>query len=81
MISEIIKTGAGWRDMNKDVLNNLKKTGREKACRLFLTRHSGIPSALLGGQMEREAYLDVLLPPVQETGSKPKPGKPIRPSR
>lgn len=41
----------------------------------------GNSKCLVGGRMEREAYLDVLLPPAQETGGKPKSGKPIDPSR
>jgi len=67
--------------MDTAIRNASKKLSREKACRLFLTKHSEMPSALLGGRMEREAYLDILAPSVPDPVVKPKTRKQNGPSR
>lgn len=58
--------------MNTNVRYNTSKTNHDKARRKFLDTHTGTPSALLGGCMEREAYLDSLVPEVLKASSMPK---------
>ena len=44
----------------------VERSKRDTACQSFLKDHSGTPNALLGGEMEKEAYLDSLSPGVSD---------------
>ena len=58
--------------------NNSHKTARksnqDRVCRSFLMDYTGIPGALFGGQMEKEAYLDSLFPRFKGSELPPKMG-------
>lgn len=58
--------------MNSGIRHNNKKPNRDEVRRLFLLNHSDTPSALLGESMEREAYLDVLIPKALDAAAMPR---------
>ena len=58
--------------MNSGKRYSFKKVNRDEVSRLFLMKHSKTPHALLGECMEREAYLDVLVPIALDAASLPK---------
>lgn len=41
-----------------------KGTTQDTVCGSFMKKHTDVPSALFGGYMEKEAYLDSLFPRV-----------------
>lgn len=44
---------------------------QDEVYQLFLMKHSNTPNALLGGHMEREAYLDSVIPSALDAASIP----------
>lgn len=67
--------------MNEQVRTNRDHRGQDKARQVFLTEHTGTPGALLGDQMEREAYLDILVPIALDAAAMPKKRRRASPSR
>lgn len=57
--------------MTKQVRTYRENPGQDKARQVFLTEHTGTPRALLGDQMEREAYLDILVPIALDAAAMP----------
>lgn len=50
---------------------------RDKIFKFFLEEHTGMPNALFGDQMEREAYLDTLVTRFKHTTKRPESGEPV----
>lgn len=57
--------------MNTGIRFNFNKPKLDEVRRLFLIKHSNTPDALLGGYMEKEAYLDSFIPSVLDAASIP----------
>ena len=57
--------------MNTGIRFNYNKRKQDEVRRLFLMKHSNTPDALLGGHMEKEAYLDSVIPSALDAASIP----------